>query len=256
MEITSKNNPKVIEACKLNKKSCRDEKGLFICDSYKMIYEFIKNDYFEIFELFVHQDYMDKYSEIISLAKEKDVEIFIINDQVMKKLSDNKSMTGICCVFKKKENLKSFSNDFIIALDEIQDPLNVGAVIRVAAAFDVPVIVSQNSADIYSPKTVKASMGGIGFDKIFVCSSLYDELISLKEKGYNIVSTALSKDSIELEEYDISQKTVIVIGNEGSGVSERILEISDYKVIIPMKGNIQSLNAAVAAGIVMWEKVR
>lgn len=256
MEITSKNNPKIIEANKLNKKSYRDEKGLFLCDSYKMIYEFIKNSYFEIFELFVHQDYMDKYIEIISLAEEKDSEIFIINDQVMKKLSDNKSMTGICCVFRKKEKIKATDKDFIIALDEIQDPLNVGAVIRAAAAFDVPVMVSENSADIYSPKTVKASMGGIGFDKIFVCSSLYDELMSLKEKGYNIVSTALSKDSIELENYDISQKTVIVIGNEGSGVSERILEISNYKVIIPMKGNIQSLNAAVAAGIVMWEKVR
>lgn len=256
MEITSKDNIRVVEAYKLNKKNYRDETGLFICDSYKIIYEFIKNKSFEIYEIFVHKDFLYKYSEIISLVQQQNIEIFIINDGVMKKLSDNKSMTGICCIFKKRKSVKLPSGNFIIALDQIQDPLNVGAVIRTAAAFDIPVIVSENSADIYSPKTVKASMGGIGFDKIYVCDKIYQTIINFKKQGYNIVSAALDEKSEDIGKYDMSQKTVAVIGNEGAGIRKEILDISDYKVIIPMKGNIQSLNAAVSAAILMWEKIR
>ena len=256
MEITSKDNIKVIEACKLNKKSYRDETGLFICDSYKIIYEFIKNKSFEVYEIFIHKDFMCKYSEIISFAGQQGIEVFIINDGIMKKLSDNKSMTGICCVFKKRNLLKLPDDNFIIALDQIQDPSNVGAVIRTAAAFDIPVIVSENSADVYSPKTVKASMGGIGFDKIYVCDKIYQTLLNFKKRSYNIVSAALDENSENIGKYDMSQKTVAVIGNEGAGIRKEILNISDYKVIIPMKGNIQSLNAAVSAAILMWEKIR
>ncbi|MBR4949405.1 MAG: RNA methyltransferase [Clostridia bacterium] len=256
MEITSKNNIKVTEAIKLNKKSYRDETGLFICDSWKMIYEFIENNFFEVEEIFIHKDFIDKYQEIINILEKRNKEILFINDQIMKKLSDNKSITGICCVFRKKENKGNFEKDFIIALDRVQDPTNVGAVLRSAAAFDIPVIISEDSADIYSPKTVKASMGGVSFDKIFLCENIISTLEDYKNRGYNIVSTALLEDSISIKDYDINKKSVIIIGNEGSGVRDEILSISDEKIIIPMSGNIQSLNASVAAGIIMWEKGR
>ncbi len=256
MEITSKNNIKVIEAIKLNKKSYRDEKGLFICDSGKMIWEFIKNNLFEVEEIFIHKDFTEKYEEIIEILKKRNKEILFINDQIMKKLSDNKSISGICCVFRKKENNADFQNDFIIALDRVQDPTNVGAVLRSAAAFDIPVIISEDSADIYSPKTVKASMGGVSFDKIVVSDNIIYTLEEFKNRGFSIVSSALSEKSINMTEYDMNKKSIMVIGNEGSGVREEILAISDEKIIIPMKGNIQSLNASVAAGIIMWEKIR
>lgn len=145
--------------------------------------------------------------------------------------------------------------DYILAIDGIQDPGNMGTIIRTADSANLKqILVSKNTVDAYSSKVIRSTMGAIYRVKIIECKNLKDTLEKLKNYNFKIVSTSLdTNNSI----YDIDyNKKVIVIGNEGNGISKEIQDISDYKVKIPMLGKTESLNASVAAGVMIYEYIR
>lgn len=145
--------------------------------------------------------------------------------------------------------------DYILAIDGIQDPGNMGTIIRTADSANLKqILVSKNTVDAYSSKVIRSTMGAIYRVKIIECENLKDTLEKLKNYNFKIVSTSLdTNNSI----YDIDyNKKVIVIGNEGNGISKEIQDISDYKVKIPMLGKTESLNASVAAGVMIYEYIR
>ena len=145
--------------------------------------------------------------------------------------------------------------DYILAVDGVQDPGNLGTIIRTADSANLKqILVSKDTVDAYSPKVIRSTMGSIYRVKIAECENLADVLNELKKHKFQIVSTSLdTENSI----YDIDyRKKVVVIGNEGNGVSKEIQDLSDYKVKIPMLGKTESLNASVATGIMIYEYVR
>ena len=145
--------------------------------------------------------------------------------------------------------------DYILAVDGVQDPGNLGTIIRTADSANLKqILVSKDTVDAYSPKVIRSTMGSIYRVKIVECENLADVLDELKKHKFQIVSTSLdTENSI----YDIDyKKKVVVIGNEGNGVSKEIQDLSDYKVKIPMLGKTESLNASVATGIMIYEYVR
>ena len=145
--------------------------------------------------------------------------------------------------------------DYILAVDGVQDPGNLGTIIRTADSANLKqILVSKDTVDAYSPKVIRSTMGSIYRVKIVECENLADVLDELKKHKFQIVSTSLdTENSI----YDIDyRKKVVVIGNEGNGVSKEIQDLSDYKVKIPMLGKTESLNASVATGIMIYEYVR
>lgn len=145
--------------------------------------------------------------------------------------------------------------DYILAVDGVQDPGNLGTIIRTADSANLKqILVSKDTVDAYSPKVIRSTMGSIYRVKIVECENLADVLDELKKRKFQIVSTSLdTENSI----YDIDyRKKVVVIGNEGNGVSKEIQDLSDYKVKIPMLGKTESLNASVATGIMIYEYVR
>jgi len=145
--------------------------------------------------------------------------------------------------------------DYILAVDGVQDPGNLGTIIRTADSANLKqILVSKDTVDAYSPKVIRSTMGSIYRVKIVECENLADVLNELKKHKFQIVSTSLdTENSI----YDIDyRKKVVVIGNEGNGVSKEIQDLSDYKVKIPMLGKTESLNASVATGIMIYEYVR
>ncbi|HBC84616.1 MAG TPA: hypothetical protein DCZ30_04150, partial [Clostridiales bacterium] len=148
-----------------------------------------------------------------------------------------------------------YSEDIIVVLDGLQDPGNLGTILRTIDSANLKqVIVSKDTADAYNPKVVRSTMGAIFRVNIIESKNLVESLQDLKENGYETVVTSLdTKNSV----YDIEYtKKVIVIGNEANGVSKEVQELADYKVKIPMLGKTESLNASVATGIMIYEYVR
>ena len=211
--------------------------------------------------------------------------IIEVTENVFMQLTDVKTPQGVLAVIRKnvEDNVSNFENenenkndvlkdgvnsrkidclskintgaDYILAVDGVQDPGNLGTIIRTADSANLKqILVSKDTVDAYSPKVIRSTMGSIYRVKIVECENLADVLNELKKHKFQIVSTSLdTENSI----YDIDyRKKVVVIGNEGNGVSKEIQDLSDYKVKIPMLGKTESLNASVATGIMIYEYVR
>ena len=248
MVISSKDNELVKEIKKLKEKKYRDNK--FVVEGIKMLKEAIIEK-------------ADINLIVVSQEAEKNIDVdiskynkIIVTDKVFKTLTDVVSPQGILAIINKKENIDlDISSDYIIALDGIQDPGNLGTIIRTADSASLKqIIVSKNTVDAYSPKVIRSTMGAIFRVNIIEVESLAYTLKKLKNNNFNIITTSLdTNNSI----YDISyNKSVVVIGNEANGVSREVLDLAEYKVKIPMLGKTESLNASVATGIMIYEYVR
>ena len=180
-----------------------------------------------------------------------------VNNNVFKYITDVSNPQGILAVIEKnsKNNKIDYNQDIILVLDDIQDPGNIGTILRTVDSIGLnQIILSDKCADIYNPKVVRSTMGAIFRVNAIESSNLIETLKELKKNDFEIVSTDLKTDhSI----YDIEYKNIaIVIGNESNGVDGEILKISDKKIKIPMLGKTESLNASVATGIILYEYVR
>ena len=232
--LSSKDNKKIKEAL-----SCRDGKGdFFLVEGFHMVEMAGKASAVRIFSL---KEY-----------PHKNIEFYLTNETIIKRLSFSKTPEGIVALCEKKREERPFS-EAIVYLDELQDPGNVGTILRTCLAFGYrDVFLSKGCASAYSPKTLSSSQGAIFKLNIKEGNSVPEEdILSLKEKGYKILATDL-KSSFPLKELSIEKPYVLVLGNEGKGVNPRILSLSDKKVRIEMEG-IDSLNVGVAAGILLYE---
>ena len=164
---------------------------------------------------------------------------------------------GIMAVIEKENKLKeiNFNDDLFLILDDIQDPGNMGTILRTADSLNLKqIVISKGSTDVYSPKVVRSTMGAIFRMNIIESSDLIKTVKELKKHKIKVVTTSLQT---EKSMYDISyDKSAIVIGNEANGVRKEIQELSDEKIKIPMLGNTESLNASVATAVVLYEAMR
>ena len=184
-------------------------------------------------------------------------ECIYVNKKIFSLISDVQNPQGILAVIKKnnsEENI-DYKQDVIIVLDGIQDPGNLGTILRTIDSVGLnQVIVSKETADSYNPKVVRSTMGAIFRVNIIESDNLLDTLKNMKKHKFKIMATSLeTQNSI----YDVDyNKKVVVIGNEANGVSQEILDYADEKIKIPMLGKTESLNASVATAIILYEYVR
>lgn len=250
MLITSKDNSKIKEIKKLKEKKYR--KTAFIVEGIKMFKEAI-SEKAEIDTIIIRED-----TELdFKLDSELEKKVIHVTKNVFETISDVVSPQGVLVVINKKidDNKISKHADYILALDGIQDPGNLGTIIRTADSANIKqILVSKDTVDSYSPKVVRSTMGAIYRVKIIECEDLAKTLKSLQTTGFEIVTTDLHTDK---SIYDMNyNKKIVVIGNEANGVTPEIRELSNYRVKIPMLGKTESLNAAVATGIMIYEYVR
>ena len=250
MLITSKDNSKKKEIKKLKEKKYR--KTAFIVEGIKMLKEAI-SEKAEIDTIIIRED-----TELdFKLDSELEKKVIHVTKNVFETISDVVSPQGVLVVINKKidDNKISKHADYILALDGIQDPGNLGTIIRTADSANIKqILVSKDTVDSYSPKVVRSTMGAIYRVKIIECEDLAKTLKSLQTTGFEIVTTDLHTDK---SIYDMNyNKKIVVIGNEANGVTPEIRELSNYRVKIPMLGKTESLNAAVATGIMIYEYVR
>lgn len=219
--------------------------------------EVLKNDK-KIKEVFLQDSFDDK--EIISLLENKKINVKRLNKKELSRF-DNYSHQGIILDiedfnYSDYEEFYSNPNAKVIILDHLEDPHNLGAIIRTAeaAGIDGIIIPKDRSVDINST-VMKTSAGALENMKISKVTNLVATIKDLKDNGFWIVGTAMEAD-YDYREIDYKGKTAIVIGNEGNGMSRSVAEACDYIAKIPMKGKINSLNASVAAGIMIYEAIR
>ena len=236
MLITSVNNDKVKELVKLKEKKYRDKTGLFFVEGIDLVEEAYKNSMIK--ELFV----LD--GENVSI----DVPVTYVSYDVMKKISDMESISEYYAVCYKKEELEIENR--IVILDGIQDPGNLGTIIRSAVAFNFDtVVLSKNTVDLYNPKVLRSTKGMLFNINIIVRD--IEEFINDLD-GWTIYGTDVINGN-NIKDEDISSKVAIVIGNEGRGISDSVKKLCDKFIYIGMNSDCESLNASVAASILMYE---
>ena len=258
MVITSKDNDFVKHVKKLKEKKYREEYGEFIVEGIKMIEEAILENS-TIKTIVVCEDCKTQggipNDLLYEIAK---YNCIYVNEKVFNAMTDVSNPQGILAIIDKSGNKEAeidFKEDLFLVLDNIQDPGNMGTILRTADSINLKqILVSKGTSDPYNPKVVRSTMGAIFRVKVIECEDLSRTIKELKKHKIKIYATDLKTDK---SIYDVDYKKVaVVIGNEANGVSEPILELADTKIKIPMKGKTESLNAAVATGVILYEATR
>lgn len=227
--IISQHNEQFKMWMKLKQKKYRDASGLFLVYGPHLVEEAKRGNCVK---------------EIITT--DASIEGTLISKALMEKLKTTETAYNICAVCYKK-TLKIKSNKVLI-LEDVQDPDNVGALLRSALAFDFRhIILSENSADLYNDKTIRASKGAI-FHLMVERMNVYDVTLKLKQEGYSIYATDMEGKSY----YSKKKKSVIVLGNEGKGITDKMLALADERIKINTQ-TVESLNVSVAGAIFMYE---
>lgn len=255
--ITSKDNDLIKNIKKLKEKKYRDATGKYIIEGIKLIEEAI-HEKAEIENVVICEDCMKDGSIDKKLMYEiAKLNCIYVASKVFSVITDVSNPQGILAVIKRndKNSKINYNEDAIIVLDGIQDPGNLGTILRTVDSANLKqIVLSKETADVFNSKVVRSTMGAIFRLNIVRSEDLVADLIQMKENGFDVVVTSLDTDD---SVYDIKYiKKVIVIGNEANGVSKEVQEIADNKVKIPMLGKTESLNASVAAGIMIYEYVR
>jgi TrmH family RNA methyltransferase len=238
MEITSTDNAQIKEYIKLAKhKKYRDETGLFVLEGERLVFDAIKSGINPI-KIFCIEKFAEKLFEA--------AEAIVISQIVAEKMSDGPSSQGIFAVCKKPVTKKTLG-DKVVVLAGLSDPGNIGTIIRTADAMGITDIISVGGADIYSPKCTRAAMGSLFHVNIATAD---DPFTLLSE--YTTYAAVVGKGK-DIRNVKFAEKSAVIIGNEASGIPEEIIKKSDMFVTINMTGNAESLNAAAAAAILIWE---
>lgn len=252
--ITSSSNPQLKNIVQLNKKAkVRKEQGLFVVEGWKMYTE-APGDQLE--KVYISEHFLEKHPEV--MQERPDCEV--VADRAFLAVSDTQTPQGILCLVRQRkqelEEILKKEHPFLVLLEDLQDPGNVGTIIRTAEGAGVDgVIMTGNCVDIYNPKTIRSTMGSIYRVPFFITEDLNETLRLLKRHKVTTYAAHLrGKQDYDGEDY--RGGTVIMIGNEGNGLSEHLSEQADCLVKIPMCGQVESLNAAMAAGIFMYEAAR
>ncbi|MCL2334507.1 MAG: RNA methyltransferase [Endomicrobia bacterium] len=246
MIIESSQNQSFKNAVSLKNKKFRDESGLFLVEGQKQVLEISKE--WNIKQLFVSSAYNGKLIE--------NTDTFEVSEKIFDKLSSTPAPQGIAAVVEKKhydtEKILKKTGLFIV-LENIQDPGNVGTIIRSADAFGAKaVFVSKGSADIYSAKTIRSTMGSLFHIPVIDEADIAKTLAAMKENKISIYAASL-KGKKALKNCAFSQKSAILIGNEAKGLESQTQSMADTLFKIEMPGKAESLNAAIAASIAMYE---
>ncbi len=258
MTITSKDNETIKHIKKLKEKKYREESKEFIVEGIKMIEEALIEKA-KIKSIIICDDCKNQGNIPSSLMYEiAKLDCIYVSEKVFNSITDVVNPQGIMAILEKPENNEkeiNYKENIFLVLDNIQDPGNMGTILRTADSLNIKqIIVSKGSADIYNPKVVRSTMGAIYRVKIVEVEDLSKTIKEFKKHKIKVYATDLKT---EKSIYDVNySKSAIVIGNEANGVSEKILNDATDRIKIPMIGKTESLNAAVATSIILYEAFR
>lgn len=270
--ITSRQNRRVVSLCKLSERKERQAQGRFRFDGIKLLCEAMRREVPLdcIFLRAGSADYVAERVRELSGMSPAEVKcpVFLIADELFDKISEENAPEGVITVAKyidrfhkmyiiKKEDVLDLPDGPVLLLESVRDPLNVGAVIRTAAALGIRhMILSEDCADLYHPKTLRAAMGPLFSMPVTRVDDLTAAVERITASGRRVFAAALDEHAARLGEMSFRPTDCVVIGNEGHGLSERLIQACTRSIYIPMQAGTESLNAGVAAALLMWELCR
>ena len=249
--ITSTANGKVKRLINLkNKRKLRDEEHVFLVEGIRMFRE-----------VYVSESFYKKEKVLVNaIAGQAGVHIEVLTDTVFAHASDTKTPQGVLCVVRQKsyklEDLLKGEKRHLLVLDNLQDPGNMGTIVRTAEGAGVTgVIMSRDCVDIYNPKTIRSTMGSIYRMPFYYAEDILKAIRKIKDAGIKVYAAHLDGEK-SYDEEDYAFSCAFLIGNEGNGLREETSKMADHYIIIPMSGEVESLNAAIAASVLMFEVKR
>lgn len=250
--IESINNQQVKDWKKLLTRREREKKHRYLVEGYHLVEEAIQYKPEEIVQIMVREDILEE-EDFKDLGLDED-QLIVLSENVAKEISDTETSQGIYAEIKmnKISDPKEINGPFLL-LDAVQDPGNVGAMIRTAdAAGFQGVFLGKGTVDLYNSKTMRAAQGSHFHLEIYE-GVLEDFIINFKKKRYPVVGTALNLEAVSYKEIQFETPFALIVGNEGAGIRDELLGFIDQNIYIPMKGQTESLNVSIAASILMFQ---
>ncbi|ASD25360.1 TrmH family RNA methyltransferase [Ureaplasma parvum] len=250
--ITSNKNEEIIHFYRLiHDKKYREANKLFIIEGFKLLDEALQNQQTIVSIIVNEHVYNKEFETIFKYTLYDNIQIYKVSGNIIKKLSVNIEPSPILAVVKIKQEMCDI-NDNILLLDNIQDPGNLGTILRTCFAFNIKQVIFNNCVDLYNPKTIKASMGAIFKINFLRFNDSKLALNFLLKNKFYLIATILDKNAISLNEITIKQKYCLMVGNEGHGLVQTFIDHAHIKTMIKMN-QTESLNVAVAAAIFLYE---
>lgn len=236
-------------------KTFRAEEGVFPVEGAKLVEEALKSGLKPVGEALFTAEAAQK-NPALAARLSGIMPVYEINEDLSAYIADTKSPQGIFACVKMLDNGENYAKIYkgrrLVILDRLQDVGNIGTIIRTCDAFGIDgIVLSEDCADVYSPKLVRSAMGSL-YRVPIVSARLAEELPKLMASGFELYAAMLDENALPLDKAVFGEKSAVIIGNEGSGISEEIVSLCDKKIYIPISG-AESLNAAVAAAVLCWE---
>ncbi len=257
--IESRANPRIKAlAVLIKKKKARDEEGVFAAEGRRMFSEAPED---MIREIYVSQSFLMQFGNDPGIKEKLERCGFeVLSDEVYKYISDTQTPQGIMCIVRQKrytqEEVMSGPEPFLLFVEDIQDPGNLGTMIRTGEGAGVTgVIMSEGTVDIYNPKTIRSTMGSVFRMRFCQVPDMKAAVLEARKAGISVYAAHL-KGERPYDEPDYRKACGFIVGNEGAGISEDTARSATELIRIPMKGEVESLNAAVAATVIMYETAR
>lgn len=261
--ITSTANQKIKRLVNLQKKrKLRDTEGVFLVEGIRMFREVPAND---LQEVYVSETFYNKEKNIVDeMCGKSGIRAEILTDTVFAHASDTQSPQGVLCVVKQRGKSGKISDlwknkleiPFLMILDNLQDPGNMGTILRTAEAAGVTgIVMSKECVDIYNSKVIRSTMGSVFRMPFLYVEDLEEAVKEMKEAGIKTYAAHLA-GKLAYDEPNYKEACAFMIGNEGNGLRDEIAKLADTYIIIPMAGQVESLNAAIAATVLMFETMR
>lgn len=271
--ITSRQNRRIVNLCKLTDRGEREKTGLFRFDGVKLLCEALRREV-PLETVFVKEGSAARIearmTELYGMtAADLSCPVVAVENDLFDRISEENAPEGVICVAKaldkrhkkytiRKEELPPLPNAPILLLESVRDPVNVGAIIRTAAALGIGcLILSRDCADIYHPRTIRAAMGTIFSMPILRVEDLPAAVTALRRAGREVLAAALDEKAVRLGKFSLCRSgqpsPCVVVGNEGHGLTEAVISACDRTVYIPMERDTESLNVSAAAALFMWE---
>lgn len=257
--ITSTSNAKIKRLVSLKKKrKLRDEEGVFLVEGVRMFREAPES---EIQEIYMTESFYKKEKKLVEEKESRaKVKAELVADTVFSYASDTKTPQGILCVVKQKkytqEEVAQGRAPLLLVLDNLQDPGNLGTIVRTAEGAGVTgIVMSKDCVDIYNPKTIRSTMGSVYRMPFLYAKDLEETIAFLKKKDICCYAAHLNGERF-YDEPDYCKGSAFFIGNEGNGLRDEIAECADTYIKIPMCGQVESLNAAIASSVLIFEAFR
>jgi len=253
--IESKDNKLYKTIKKLKDKKHRMKERKYILEGFRLTEEAVKAKV-DIEYIIITENNIENLEESNLLRNISKGETIVISESLFMTLSSTENPQGILAVAKIKNIKENLKGGFYVVCDKVQDPGNLGTIIRTSHAAGVDgIILTKGTADIYNDKTIRSTMGSIFYIPIYYDDSDFTLIKKLKEEGVALVTTSLEESKNFFSE-NLKGKVMLAVGNEGNGISNELFNLADKKVKIPMPGGAESLNVAVATAIILFEKVR